>query len=98
MTSELKPLPTDHHEEAPADDIFFNENPDLFPENVLCNAITEDDNADVETPSANEKDQPLDPESDLPNEDPSLDALEVGRAPALAEITIKITTNLLFLM
>ncbi|MBY3556007.1 retroviral-like aspartic protease, partial [Modestobacter lapidis] len=104
MTSELKPL-----EEAPADIVFFNENPvnwsqvpdligdvwtdeildkeeklldavqDLFPENAPCNTITEDVNVDAESSSANEKDQPLDPEGDLPNEEPSPEALEVGR-------------------
>ena len=49
------------------------------PENAPCNAITEDRNADVETSSANENDQLLDPEGDLPNEEPSPEALEVGR-------------------
>ena len=52
---------------------------DLFPENASCNAIVEDANAVTETSSENEKDQPLDPEGDLPNEEPSLEALEVGR-------------------
>ena len=40
---------------------------DLFSENAPCNAITEDGNAAAETFSANENDQPLDPEGDLPN-------------------------------
>ena len=52
---------------------------DLFPENAPCNAITEDGNAAAETFSANEKDQHLDPEGDLPNEEPSPEAFEVGR-------------------
>ena len=51
----------------------------MFPENAPCNAITEDDNAATETSSANEKGQPLDPKGDLPNKDPSPEALEVGR-------------------
>ena len=50
----------------------------LFPENAPCNAITENSNAEAETSSINENDQPLDPEGDLPNEDPSPEALEVG--------------------
>ncbi|XXG47282.1 hypothetical protein AAC387_Pa02g1950 [Persea americana] len=78
MYSEFKPLSTDHHGEALADDV-LKENPDLFPENAPCNAITEDGNAAAETFSANEKDQPLDLEGDLPNEEPSPEALEVGR-------------------
>ena len=108
VTSEFKPLTTDHHEEALADEV-FKENPvnwsqipdligdvwtdeilnkeeklldavqDLFPDNAPCNAITEDDNAAAEIFSANEKDQPLDPEGDLPNEEPFPEAFEVGR-------------------
>ena len=109
VTSEFKLFPTDHHEEALANEIFFNENPvnwsqipnligdvwtdeilnkeeklmdvvqDLFPQNAPCNAITEDGNVATETFSANEKNQPLDPKGDLPNEEPSPEALEVGR-------------------
>ncbi|XXG76866.1 hypothetical protein AAC387_Pa08g1139 [Persea americana] len=72
VTSEFKPLPTGHHEEALA-------NEDLFPENVSCNTITEDGNATAETFLANEKDQPLDPEEGLPKEEPPLEAFEVGK-------------------
>ena len=52
---------------------------DLLSENAPFNAITKDDNVDAKTSSANEKDQPLNPEGDLSNEGPSLEALEVGR-------------------
>ncbi|KAJ8644136.1 hypothetical protein MRB53_005884 [Persea americana] len=84
VTSEFKPLPTDHHEEALTDEV-FKENPvnwsqDLFPENAPCNAITEDDNAAVEVFSANGEDQPLEPEGGLPKEEPPLEAFEVGKA------------------
>ncbi|XXG53269.1 hypothetical protein AAC387_Pa03g1386 [Persea americana] len=51
---------------------------DLFSKNAPCDAITEDSNATSETFSANEKDQRLDPKGDLPNEEPSPEALEVG--------------------
>ena len=109
VTSEFKPLLSDHHEEALANEVLFNEDlvnwsqipnligdvwtdeilnkeeklldvvQDLFPENAPCNAITEDGNAAAEMFSANEKDQPLNPEGDLPNEEPSPEALEVGK-------------------
>ncbi|XXG82931.1 hypothetical protein AAC387_Pa10g0803 [Persea americana] len=107
VTSEFKPLPTDHHEEFLVDEI-FKENPvnwsqipnligdvwtdeildkveklleavqDLFPENALCNAITEDDNAAAEAFSVNGEDQPLEPEGGLPKEEPTIEAFEVG--------------------
>ena len=104
VTSEFKPLPVDHLEEALADetskegpvdwsqmpdlwtDEMFNKEEklldavqDLFPENAPCNAITEDGNAAVEASSATEKDETLNPEGDLPNKEPSPEALEVGR-------------------
>ncbi|XXG53393.1 hypothetical protein AAC387_Pa03g1488 [Persea americana] len=108
VTSEFKPLPTDHHEEVMADEI-FKENPvnwsqipnligdvrtdeildkeeklleavqDLFPENALCNAITEDGNAAAEAFSANGEDQPLEPKGGLLKEEPRLEAFEVGK-------------------
>ncbi|KAJ8620217.1 hypothetical protein MRB53_028746 [Persea americana] len=73
MTSDIKPLPTDHHEEALADE-------DLLPENAPCNAITEDGNAAAEAFSANGEDQALEPEGGLPKEEPPLEAFEVGKA------------------
>ena len=108
VVSRFTPVLTDHREEAPVDDVFFNKNQvnwsqipnligdvwtdklfnkeeklldtvqDLFPENALCNAITEDDNAATDMSSTNERDQPLDLEGDLPNEGPFGEALEVG--------------------
>ncbi|XXG46935.1 hypothetical protein AAC387_Pa02g1663 [Persea americana] len=72
VTSEFKPLPTDHHEEALA-------NEDLFPKIAPCNAITEDDNAAAEAFSANGEDRPLEPEGGLPKEEPPLEAFEVGK-------------------
>lgn len=71
---------------------------DLFPENAPCNAITEDGNAAAEAFSANEKDQPLDPEEGLPKEAPPLEAFEVGKGTRSAGITTKTTTNLLLLL
>ncbi|XXG73026.1 hypothetical protein AAC387_Pa07g2008 [Persea americana] len=71
-TSEFKPLPTDHHEEALVDEI-FKENP------VNCNAITEDGNAAAEAFLANGEDRPLEPEGGLPKEEPPLEAIEVGK-------------------
>ena len=52
---------------------------DLFPENAPCNAITEDGNAAAEAFSANQEDQPLEPEEGLPKEEPPLEAFEVGK-------------------
>ncbi|KAJ8622008.1 hypothetical protein MRB53_030537 [Persea americana] len=72
VTSEFKPLPTYHHEEALADE-------DLFPEDAPCNAITEDGNAAAKALLANQEDQPPEPEEGLPKEEPPLEAFEVGR-------------------
>ena len=52
---------------------------DLFLENAPCNAITEDGNAAAEAFSANQEDQPLEPEEGLPKEEPPLEAFEVGK-------------------
>ncbi|XXG53361.1 hypothetical protein AAC387_Pa03g1463 [Persea americana] len=108
VTSEFKPLPTGHHEEALVDEV-FKEDPvnwsqipnlmvevwtdeildkeeklleaiqDLFPENALCNAITEDGNTAAEAFLANQDDQPLEPEEGLPKEKPPLEPFEVGK-------------------
>ncbi|XXG47521.1 hypothetical protein AAC387_Pa02g2156 [Persea americana] len=108
VTSEFKPLLTDHHEEALVDEVFkenlvnWSQVPnligdvwtdeildkeeklleafqDLVPENALCNAITEDGNAATEAFSANQEDQPLEPEGGLSKEEPPLEAFEVGK-------------------
>ncbi|KAJ8624407.1 hypothetical protein MRB53_032937 [Persea americana] len=108
VTSEFKPLSTDHHEEALADEVFkenlvnWSQVPnligdvwtdeildekeklleavqDLFPENTPCNAITEDGNTATEAFSANQEDQPLEPEGGLPKEEPPLEAFQVGK-------------------
>ncbi|XXG62740.1 hypothetical protein AAC387_Pa05g1053 [Persea americana] len=78
VTSEFKPLPIGRHEEALADEV-FKEDPDLFPENAPCNAITEDGNVAAEAVSANQNDQPIEPEKGLPKEVPPLEAFEVGK-------------------
>ncbi|XXG59312.1 hypothetical protein AAC387_Pa04g1418 [Persea americana] len=52
---------------------------DLFLENAPCNAITEDGNAAAEAFSANQEDQPLEPEAGLPKEEPPLEAFEVRK-------------------
>ena len=90
VTSEFTFLPTDYHEETSAIDAWDDELvdternlqdavQDLLPKNAPCNTITGDDNSAAGTSSVNEGRQPLDPKDALLNEDPSQEALEVGR-------------------
>ena len=83
-------MPTDYHEEtsvinAWGDGLVDTERnlvdvvQDLFPKNAPCNTITGDGNFATCISSVNEGRQPLDPEDALMIEDPSQEALEIGR-------------------